>query len=110
MEIHDDVPASFPRDMMPPVVSGAQPKLYAVLVDGIYVTGQTDTARYERWLICEYIANQFVPIVRKEGAAHPQHSNDRTLDHVCRAVAGKAWISPDELTWLAQRLRTLVGS
>ncbi|MFM0132754.1 hypothetical protein [Paraburkholderia sediminicola] len=90
MEIHDDVPASFPRDMMPPVVSGAQPKLCAVLVDGIYVTGQTDTARFERWLICEELANELVPIVRKEGAAHPQHSNDRTLDRICSSVARKA--------------------
>jgi len=98
MEIHDDVPASFPRDTMPSVVSGDQPNLCAVLLDGIYVTGQTDTARFERWLICGDLANELVPIVRKEGAAYPQHSNDRTLDRICSFVARKAGISLDELT------------
>src|SRR5579864_3118812 len=70
MEIHE-VPKGFPRDTMYAVVSGTQPKRCAVLVGRVYAAGQTDKARYERWLICEDLASQLVPVVRKDRASHP---------------------------------------
>jgi len=109
MEMHD-VPEGFPRDTMHAVVSGTQRKLCAVLVGGVYVAGQTDTALHERWFICEDLAKQLVPVVHEDGASHPQHATDQTLERVRRSVAHKDWVLPDELTWLAQRLRTLLGS
>ncbi|WP_434113367.1 hypothetical protein [Paraburkholderia caffeinilytica] len=107
MEIND-VPEGFPRDKMPAVVSGMQPKLGVVLHGGCYVVGQTDEERYERWLICEDLVNQLAPVARKDAASHPQHSPDQTLERARVAVERKGWISPDEQAWLAQRLRTVL--
>ena len=102
-------PEGFPRNTMPAVVSGAQPKLCAVLRGGRYVAGQTDSERYERWLICEDLANQLVPVARKDAALHLQHSPDQTLKRVRSSVASKSWVSPDELAWLTLRLQGLLG-
>lgn len=88
----------FPRDAMPGAAPGVQIKLEGVLAE----------ERYERWLVCEDLAQQLVPIAKKDEAAHPEHGTEQTLEHVCAAVASKAWVSPKELDWLMQRLRTLL--
>lgn len=47
MELND-VPEGFPRDSVPAVLPGAQPKIRVVRSDGRYVAEQTAEARYER--------------------------------------------------------------
>jgi hypothetical protein len=93
-----EVPDDFPRDAMPGAAPGVQIKLEGVLAE----------ERYERWLVCEDLAQQLVPVAKKDEAAHPEHRTEQTLERVCAAVASKAWVSPKELDWLMQRLRTLL--
>jgi hypothetical protein len=78
---------SFRRDTMPAVVSGMQPNLCAVLRRGHFAAGQTDSERCENWLICEDLANQLVPVARKDAALHLQHSPDQTHKRVRASVA-----------------------
>ncbi|MPW23261.1 conserved hypothetical protein [Paraburkholderia piptadeniae] len=104
-----DVPAAFPRETAPPVVSGAQPKVCARLSNGVYVNGQSDDEREERWLLCEDLANQLVRVARNEALAHPAQSPTQTLERVRVSVARKGWVSPDELEWLIRRLNELLG-
>jgi hypothetical protein len=104
-----DVPEDFPRDTMPAVMPGAQPKIGVVLSGGIYIAGQSDEERHERWVICEDLANQLVAVAKKEAAAHPEHSLDHTLERVRVSVARKGWVSTEELAWLEKRLRILLG-
>ncbi|MGF6739598.1 hypothetical protein [Paraburkholderia atlantica] len=101
-----DVPEEFPRESTPAVVPGAQPKICARLSHGVYVSGQSDDERQERWLICEDIAKQLVPIARNDALSHPPHE---TLERVRVSVARKAWVSPEELAWLIKRLQVLLG-
>ena len=103
------VPEEFPHESTPAVVPGAQPKVCARLSHGVYVTGQTDDERRERWLLCEDLAKQLVPVARKDALSHPQHSTHRTLERVRVSVARKAWVSPEELAWLMWRLQALLG-
>ena len=105
----NDVPEAFPRGSTPAVVSGAQPKVCARLSNGVYVAGQTDDERRERWLLCEDLANQLVSVARKDAQQHPNHTEPETLEFVRKSVARKAWVSPDELTWLMRRLQALLG-
>jgi len=105
----DEVPEEFPRDTMPAVVPGVQPKICVVLHNGVYIAGQTPEERHERWLICEDLVEQLVPVAEKEAAAHPEQSQNQTLERVQVSVARKGWVSPDELTWMVHRLRTLLG-
>lgn len=105
----DDVPAEFPRDPTPAVVPGAQPKVCARLSHGVYVAGQTGDERRERWLVCEDLAKQLVPVARKDALSHANHSPHQTLERVRVSVAHKVWVSSDELAWLMLRLQALLG-
>ncbi|MGF7000808.1 hypothetical protein P3T25_009201 [Paraburkholderia sp. GAS32] len=88
----DDVPEDFPRDKMPGVVPGARPKICAVRFDNLYSVGQTTADRHERWLICEYLAAQLLPIARRDAAEHPNQSHDPTLQRVRAVLSRKAWV------------------
>lgn len=103
-----DVPEAFPRDAVSPVVTGTQPKVCGRLSAGVYVVGQSDDERRERWLLCEDLARQLVGIAEKDALAHPDQSPSQTLMRVEISVRRKKWVSPDELAWLVQRLRTLL--
>jgi hypothetical protein len=98
----------FARHLTPAVVPGNQPKLALVLPDGVYVVGQTELERYERWLMCEDLAKQLVSGARRDRASHPEKSPAQTLERVQKSVGRKHWVSPDELAWLMHRLRTFL--
>ncbi|CDY74618.1 hypothetical protein BGLT_03560 [Caballeronia glathei] len=102
------VPDDFPRDVTPASLSGAQPKLAGRLIEGKFVAGQTDDERYERWDVCEDLAQQLVAKARKDAAKYPQHSCEVTLQRIRRAIEVKGWISVVETDWLMERLRTLL--
>ncbi|MEM5368929.1 hypothetical protein V4C53_23255 [Paraburkholderia azotifigens] len=101
------VPDDFPC-AMPGVVSGAQPKVVVRRTgDGRY-TAETQEKRFERWDICEDLAQQLVSVAHKESAKRPAYTRDMTLERIRKAVANKGWISPEELEWLMRRVRTLL--
>lgn len=104
----NDVPADFPRITVPAVVTGAQPKIGVQEIDGRYVAGQIDEERYERWDICEDLAQQLLRVARKDETAHPGQSREMTLKRVRISVSRKGWCSEDELDWLIGRLETLL--
>lgn len=104
----DDVPADFPRIAIPAVVTGVQPKIGVREIDGRYVAGQTDAERYERWDICEDLAQQLLPVAQRDEAGHPGQSREQTLRRVRLSVSQKGWCSEDELDWLIGRLAALL--
>ncbi|MEZ2307248.1 hypothetical protein AB6809_11525 [Paraburkholderia sp. RCC_158] len=99
---------TFP-DVTPASLSGAQPKLAGRLINGKLVVGQTDDERYQRWEVCEDLAQQLVSKARKDAAKYPQHSREVTLQRMRRAIEAKGWVSVVEADWLVERLRTLLG-
>jgi hypothetical protein len=103
------VPDDFPRDVLPASLSGAQPKLAGRLIEGKFIVGQTDDERYERWDICEGLAQQLVAKARKDAAKYPHHSREVTLQRIRRAIEGKGWVSAVEADWLMKQLRTLLA-
>jgi hypothetical protein len=102
-------PDDFPLDKTPAAVSGAQPKIAGRLVDGQFVVGQTAEERDERWDVCEDLARQLMPKALRDAEKHPEHTKDETLLRMRGAVAAKGWVSPEELGWLIERLRVLLG-
>jgi hypothetical protein len=103
-----NVPDDFPRDVTPASLPGAQPKLAARLIDGKFLVGQTDEERFERWDVCEDLAQQLVAKAQKDSERYPQHSREVTLQRIRRAIEGKGWVSVVEADWLVQRLRALL--
>lgn len=104
----NDVPEEFPRNRIPAVVTGVQPKIGVREIDGRYVAGQTEEERYERWDICEDLAQQLLRVARKDEAEHPEQSRETTLRRVRSSVSQKGWCSEDELDWLIGRLAVLL--
>ena len=102
------VPDGFPRDVLSASLPGTQPKLAARLIDGKFVVGQTDDERFERWEICEDLAQQLVAKARKDAAKYPHHSRDVTLQRMRQAIEDKDWVRAVETDWLVERLRALL--
>lgn len=103
------VPDDFPRDVTPASLAGRQMKLAGRLIDGKFVVGLTAEERYERWEVCEDLAQQLVAVAHKDAAKFPQHSLEVTLRRVRRGIEGKGWLSVVEADWLMARLRILLG-
>ncbi|MDD1790148.1 DUF6088 family protein [Burkholderia gladioli] len=103
------VPHDFPWDTTPAALSGTQPKLAGRMIDGKFVAGLTATERFERWNLCEDLAQQLVAVARKDAAKHPQHSHDETLQRVRQGMERKGWVEVVEMDWLIKRLRIMLG-
>lgn len=106
--LSSQVPADFPWDPTPALLSGTQPKLAVRVIDDKFVAGLTAEERAERWTVCEDLAHQLVPKTLKDAARNPEHSHDESLRRVRRAIEGKGWTERPETDWLMERLRTLL--
>lgn len=104
----NDVPEDFPRVAIPAAVTGVQPKIAVREIDGRYVAGQTEEERWERWDICEDLAQQLLHVARRDEAEHPGQKREMTLRRVRISVSQKRWCSEDELDWLIGRLAVLL--
>ncbi|MEM5316830.1 hypothetical protein [Paraburkholderia sp. JHI869] len=102
-------PTDFPWQKAVGIVPGARPKVCAVLCDGVYVEGEGPAVRHQRWLLCEDLARQLLPVAMKDAAKHPQESSEEVLERFQAALARKCWLSEDELGWLVNRLRVLLA-
>ncbi|CAD6514423.1 hypothetical protein ACFQ3P_04575 [Paraburkholderia sabiae] len=102
------VPEDFPRDVTPASLAGAHPKLAGRVIDGKFVVGMTEEERFERWDICEDLAQQLVGVARKDASKHPENSREVTLERVRRGIEDKLWTSVMETDWLMKRLRSLL--
>jgi hypothetical protein len=107
--LSSQVPADFPWDPTPALLSGSQPKLAGRWLDGRFVVGLTAEERWVRWDMCEDLAQQLVPKTLKDAAKYPEHSRDVTLKRIRRAIQGKNWTERVETDWLMERLRALLG-
>jgi hypothetical protein len=104
----ESVPDDFPWETTPASLSGAQPKLAARLIDGKFIGGQTNDERYQRWEVCEDLAQQLVAKARKDAAKYPHHSREVALQRIRRAIEAKGWTERLETEWVMTRLRILL--
>ncbi|WP_239482735.1 hypothetical protein [Paraburkholderia sp. C35] len=102
------VPEDFPRNVTPASLAGAHPKLAGRLIDGKFVVGLTEEERFERWDICEDLAQQLVGVAQKDASKYPERSREMTLECIRRGISGKQWTSVVETDWLMGRLRSLL--
>jgi hypothetical protein len=107
--LNSQVPADFPWNPTPALLSGTQPKLAGRLIDGRFVVGLTAEERYIRWDMCEDLAQQLVPKTLKDAAKYPQNSREVTLRRMKKAIQSKGWTERVETDWLMSRLRILLG-
>ncbi|MBC8750183.1 hypothetical protein F6X42_27405 [Paraburkholderia sp. WC7.3b] len=108
-QLGSQVPNDFPCDTTPASLSGTQPKLAGRIIAGRFVVGLTAPERFERWDLCEDLAQQLVQKTLKDAAKYPHHPHDVTLRRMRRAIERKGWTSVVETDWLMERLGILLG-
>ncbi len=104
-----EVPADFPRETYA-AVSGVQAKLAARLINGQFVTGMTPEELYERWDICEDLAQQLATRTRRHQAEGRADDLDAHFKDTERRVRHQPWeLSSEEIDWVMKRTRELVS-
>lgn len=106
------IPDDFPREPMPGVVAGAQPKLLVHEMDGQYYTGLKDEELWTRYDVCEDLASQLAGYASRKMSASGL-SLDDALGRVEKGLETKVgtsqWdFSRGEMAWLMKRTRELL--
>ena len=101
-----DIPEDFPVRSTISAISGAQPKLALVDVEGRYypecATPEDRRAQYE---MCEDLAHQGVVYCRCKLVADPTAA----LARLHRGLKGKDWCSSAQNVWIVRRVAALLS-
>lgn len=104
------VPGSFPREPRGSAVSGMQPKALVRKVGDIYVAGQTEAERLERYEICLDLARQLLPYCRRKLLEQRDWSAEEVFRKTRVALRAKDWgLSNAEIDWIVQHVATTSG-
>jgi hypothetical protein len=106
------VPDDFPREPVPGLVSGAQPKLLVREMAGRYHSGLTDEELWTRYDACDNLAGQLAEYASRKMFASGLSLED-ALGRVTKGLevkvgAGEWDFSRSEMTWMMKRTRELL--
>jgi hypothetical protein len=103
------VPADFPRPVHLGALPGAQPKLLMVKYGGGYYSpGCTPPEIWERWDVCEDLAQQFCQKSLENKAGKRAHlSETAILDQYLERLLKTGWGSDAEMRWVIRRAADL---
>ena len=101
----NSIPDSFPREPCFGAVSGAQPKVLARKAGDIFVAGQTEPERRERYEICLDLVLQLLPYCQRKQVEKPAWSIEDIVRKTHHAIRGKSWnFSGAEIEWVMARV------
>lgn len=105
-------PSDFPRQHAFSALSGAQPKLSVLEIDGRYYLDQPDEDEiYQRYDVCADLVEQLITYCEKK--KQPAHSWEALLNAVAQSLSQKPWgLTPDENAWIMKKLKAhfIVGA
>ena len=96
----EKVPLDFPRPILLGAVPGAQPKFLAVSYGGrFYAPGCTPPELYERWTVCEDLAQQLSAKSLESQRGKRSHMSEiEILDQYLPRLIATKWTSEAEAT------------
>ncbi|WP_147375700.1 hypothetical protein [Noviherbaspirillum cavernae] len=105
------VPADFPRPVHFGAVPGMQPKLLATKYNGrFYSPGCSPPELFERWDICEDLANQLATKSLESKAGKRAHMTEaQILDQYLPRLIETKWTSEPEARWVIRRTAEIIG-
>lgn len=114
MTRRDVVPDDFPREPLPGIVPGAQPKLLVREKNGRYYAGLTDDELLTSYEVCEDLARQLSAYTSRKMRQFGWSFAD-AFAKIERGVNGKVsageWnFSPAETAWVMKRTRELLSA
>lgn len=103
------VPADFPRPIHLGALPGAQPKLLMVAYNGRYYSpGCTPPEIWERWDVCEDLAQQFCRKSLDNKLGKRSHMTEvEILDQYLERLMKTGWGSNAEMRWVIRRAAEL---
>lgn len=112
MTIRHAVPDDFPREPLPEIVPGTQPKLLAREEDGRYYTGLADDELLMRYAVCEELARELSSYTSRKMHQFGWSFADafaKVERSVNRKVSAGEWdFSPAEIAWVIKRTRAFL--
>jgi hypothetical protein len=105
------VPSDFPRPMHHGAIAGAQPKLLLTEYDGrYYAPGGTPPEVWQRWDICEDLAQQFYhKCLATKAGKRSGMSESAILEQYCTRLLKTGWGSDEELRWVIRRAAAVLS-
>lgn len=99
-------PSDFPRQHGFSALSGAQPKLSVIKIDGRYYLDQPDEDEiYQRYDVCADLVKQLIAYCEKK--KEPSHSWEALLKAVAHSLSQKPWgLTADENAWIMNNLKS----
>ncbi|HEY0491503.1 MAG TPA: hypothetical protein VGD30_18485 [Telluria sp.] len=107
----EKVPLDFPRPLHFGAVPGAQPKLLAVRYNGrFYSPGCTPPELYERWTVCEDLAQQLAAKSSESKAGKRSHLSEvAILDQYLPRLIATKWTTEAEARWTIRRVAAMLS-
>lgn len=107
----EKVPLDFPRPLNLGAVPGAQPKFLAVSYGGrFYSPGCTPPELYERWTICEDLAQQLsAKSLESQRGKRSNMSEVEILDQYLPRLIATKWTSEAEARWTIRRTAEILS-
>jgi hypothetical protein len=100
-----EIPANFPRGLLPGSVPGAQPKLLVRKVGDKYLAGMTDEECEQRYEICIDLSQQLISYCRRKQEMKPEWSTGDILRETSQGIRSKNWdLSEAEILWTMERV------
>jgi hypothetical protein len=106
-----EVPPDFPRPPYRSSLSGAQLKLALVEYDGkFYYPGATPPEVWQRWDVCEDLAQQFSrKCLESKAGKRSRMSEEAIIQQYYERLLKTSWVSEPEGAWVMRRAAQLVG-
>jgi len=97
-----NVPEDFPKPVHMGAIGGAQPKFLAVKFQGrYYEPGATPPEIYERWMMCNDLAEQLTEKSVESKAGKRSHMSEaEILEQYFIRLLHTKWTSEDEARWI----------
>ncbi|SDE02030.1 hypothetical protein SAMN05421548_13092 [Paraburkholderia lycopersici] len=107
------VPGNFPRASLQGAVSGAQPKLVLRKTGDKYSSGPTDAERYERYIVCDDLAQQLAAYATRKMTSNAwslQATVSKIEVGILKKVRSGIWeFSDAEIAWTIGRTRQILS-
>lgn len=110
-EAYAQVPSDFPRPVRLGALPGAQPKLLASHYNGrFYAPGSSPPEVFERWTVCEDLAQQLATKSLESKAGKRSHLTEtEILDQYLPRLIATHWTSEAEAKWVIRRTAELLN-
>lgn len=107
----EKAPADFPRGSAPGSVSGAQPKLLVVKIDGKFRPDVDEEEIFRRWTICDDLVQQLVEKTVKRMREGRVANLDDYVNKLQQWLESQEWegwrVTLPEAKWMRDRIKTL---